>query len=714
MRSLARLLVAAAVLAVAAPAALAADPTVPAPVTRSLPNGLQVAVFADHRLPLVQVQLLLPAGSAQDRAGSAGSAWAAAQLLRSGTSSRTPFAFAADLDQLGGSLSSFVLRDYSMVSGTFLAADLDAGLELLADAVVNPMFPPEEVDRLRVFAGRALLQSQQDPASQADAALWATAFAGHPYATDPVGTPESMERLDAAAIRAFHHEIYRPDHAVLAVAGDVDPERVFALAADRFGSWAGRAVLSPALAAPVPPGAPVVHVEDRSGVPWCEVRVGLVCPPRASPDAVPVEVALRVLVGGPDSRLARAAREGRLAFDVGGGVTFLRDAGLATLSAATRADSVAALVTALRAALAELRAHPPAGEELAAAQRFLAGRRDLALQGTAATMGQWLMARAEGLPDGALQSAPAEIAQVTPARVAEAAARWLDPAQVIVVAVGPGADLAAALAPLGLAPGAAGRTVEPVPAPATAAAPSAEEARRGRALLAQAVTAHGGLPRLRRVRDSIVSGDLLLQLEGNQMQVKVQQVRREPMRLRYSTRKGDVENGQVLDGDRGWLFAQFGDSLRVTDADPAGIAAMQAAFRADVVHTLLAATDSSGTLAWRGTGKVDGRDADRVEVTMRVGPGRPPERHVLYLDAKDHRLIAEENVPAPGDRVPVVRKVYRDFRPVNGVVWPFYEERLIAGTRTMTLAAEEVRIDSGVLEGLFRRPEAPAGDRPLR
>ena len=161
-RTLARTFVAAlvAVLSAGPAGALAADLPAfrpPVPVIRTLPNGLRVAVFQDRRLPLVQMRLLLPAGVAQEAAETPGAASATAQLLRAGTSSRTAGAFAADVDFLGGSISGVAARDYSAVSGTFLAADFEAGLELLADAVVNPDLPAR--------GGGALLLAVGGPAA---------------------------------------------------------------------------------------------------------------------------------------------------------------------------------------------------------------------------------------------------------------------------------------------------------------------------------------------------------------------------------------------------------------------------------------------------------------------------------------------------------------------------------------------------------------------
>ncbi len=260
-----------AVLAVllACPAAVAAAPAtpagapvefrVPAPETRTLENGLRVVVFPRHTLPIVQMQLLLPAGLAQEPADVPGVASATADLLRAGTSSRTAESFQADVDQLGGGINASASRDFATVSGAFLAGDFDAGLELLADATIHPIFPDEEIAAYRTRSAGLLMRLRRDPVALADAQLWSWAFAGHAYGRPLLGSLESLARLDRDAVSAFHRDHYRPDRAVLVVAGDVDPEHVFAAAADRFGSWAGHAVdagASGTLPGPVEPGAP--------------------------------------------------------------------------------------------------------------------------------------------------------------------------------------------------------------------------------------------------------------------------------------------------------------------------------------------------------------------------------------------------------------------------------------------------------------------------
>jgi zinc protease len=603
------------------------------------------------------------------------------------------------------------------VNGTFLARDFEAGLELLADAVVNPIFPPEEVERFRVQSAGQLLHACRNPAVQAEDRLWALAFEGHPYGCDPLGTLESLERLDREAVRTFHRDFYRPDRAVLAIAGDVDLERAFAVASDHFGVWAGRAATTTRPPVPAPPAAMRIQLVDRPGLDRSEVRIGFVCPSRADSDALPLQVANHILGGGgSSSRLTRSLRvDGGVSYDVRSSYAILRDAGLVSLGTTARSDSVAIVVARMRDEFARLRMQPPGEAEMAAARRYFESSYPLQFQTPAALITQWMGADFHGLTSAWLDHFVESVNAVTAARVTGVASRWLDPSRCVVVVVGPAAELKGQLEALGPVEVAAAGGGTAVAAPAVPPPASPEQRKRGRELLARAFAAHGGLDRLRRVTDTTLEGDLVVQMEGRSLVVVVRQVRKEPFRMRYSTRVSSMENGQILNGTRGWLYSS-GDTLLTTDLDSMGVEALRAVFRSDVVHSLLAAAGPTVEVAWLGPGRADGRAADVLEVTAAALPGGgPAEQRLLYLDATEHRLIAEDVGDAGMRASPLaVRRVYRDYRTVADVPWPFYEERLRGGTKTMTLSLQSVTINTGVSDLMFEPPVPEVKDLPLR
>jgi hypothetical protein len=103
-------------------------------------------------------------------------------------------------------------------------------------------------------------------------------------------------------------------------------------------------------------------------------------------------------------------------------------------------------------------------------------------------------------------------------------------------------------------------------------------------------------------------------------------------------------------------------------------------------------------------------------VTAAAPPGGgPAEQRLLYLDAGDHRLIAEDaGNAAMRASAGAVRRSYRDYRTVAGVLWPFYEVRMRGGTKAMTLSVQSLTVNTGVSDRMFEPPTQGAKSKPLR
>ncbi|MCE9627956.1 MAG: insulinase family protein, partial [Candidatus Eisenbacteria bacterium] len=220
---------------------IGAAPQLPAPVTRTLPNGLRVVVFPRAGLSIVQTQLQVRAGLSAEAEGFSGLAFLTAQLLRQGSTSRSADDIATELDTLGATLAINVTRDVAQVVTGSRAADLESVLELVSDAVVNPLFAEEALQGTRRQIAGQLGQLARNPQALTDERLSALLFGSHPYARPLRGDLEALLGATRDQAREFHRDHYRPDQSVLVIAGDVDPERAFTAANEWFGRWEGRA-----------------------------------------------------------------------------------------------------------------------------------------------------------------------------------------------------------------------------------------------------------------------------------------------------------------------------------------------------------------------------------------------------------------------------------------------------------------------------------------
>jgi zinc protease len=672
-----------------------------APVVRTLPNGLRVAVFADSSLPVVQMQLLVRAGSREDPAGKSGAANLLALMLGQGTSSRAGEQFNAEFERMGSSFSAAATRDFTTAGCSALAREFGATLKLLAEAVTHPALEPGGIERQRAQLLAAASEAQLNPALNADAHVWAMALAPHPYGLPIAGTAESIPALAAADLEGFYRAHYRPDNATLAIAGEVDLEAAFSAAADAFGAWQAEARTR--LDAPAPMGLDtiLVRVVDATASPRAQLRLGHPGPARGEPDYFPMLVANYLLAGTVLG--GSHAAGGGIPADARSTLAHLRDTGLFYLSASCPPEQAAAVVGALRDAIRGFRAKPPAAADLDRVTRTLAQGYPLQLETRGQRVSQWLSADFYGLPPDYLARWPEQVRAVTAAQVHAAARKRLDPDHFVLVAVGSGGALTRALEGIGpvevrdmlAAPSPPSRLLQPA-----AGAPSEQE-REARAAMARAIAAHGGEQALRGVNTVDTEGRIVLVGPGGGLSGRIHEVRKDPFRRWVSMEFrgfGVVRTVQGLKGREGWTLR--GDTLSL--ADSSLVRSMRIGFLTDPVHLLLAASDPASRLSLLGTEDFYGRNAVVVAVDDPWGFARR-----YYLDAESHMLLgaSQEEASRAGQRMTFTRR-FREYRPVDGVQWPFFEELYGNGVLTRTITLDQAKLNPQISDGLF---DAPTG-----
>src|SRR5262249_18646583 len=145
----------------------------------------------------------------------------------------------------------------------------------------------------------SLARARQNPAGVADELLWAGIYPRHPYGRSPLGALRTLPSLGLTQVRAFHRQQYRPDHALLAIAGDVTPARAFQAAAEILGSWGGHGRTTEIAAAPAAPAGWRVRIVDAPGLTRAVLHAGGAGPSRTASDRVALEAAAELLEGQP-------------------------------------------------------------------------------------------------------------------------------------------------------------------------------------------------------------------------------------------------------------------------------------------------------------------------------------------------------------------------------------------------------------------------------
>jgi predicted Zn-dependent peptidase len=273
------------------------------------PNGL---VLLAESMPGVQsaaFTLLLPAGVAYEGAEGldrgSGSATMAAEWIMRGAGSRDSHALLTALDNLGVSHAESAQTLHTSMAAATLGRNLEPALEIFADVVLRPHLDVSEIEPIRALCLQNLRSLEDDPGSKVIYELRRRHFPD-PWGRPSPGTPEGVASLTPVDIRDFVTATYRPNGAILGVAGALDWPRLQDLVDRLFGEWKPRP--EPRIH-DRPTGPPRDHIVRETQ----QIQIALAHPTATvdSPDYYCARAGVAILGGYSSARLFTELREKR-------------------------------------------------------------------------------------------------------------------------------------------------------------------------------------------------------------------------------------------------------------------------------------------------------------------------------------------------------------------------------------------------------------------
>ena len=208
------------------------------PVSRTtLPNGLRVVVAEDHAAPVAAVGLWVDAGACDEPAERRGIAHFLEHMMFRGSEHVGPEEHAQTIARLGGRCNAATAPDCTFYHETVPADAVEEALGLEADRFLRLTPTAEHTDVERRVILEELHVYENQPAARALLAIQREIGGDHPYALPALGRREDLEALTVEDLVAFHRRCYRPDRVVLVVCGDVTRARVEDLAQRHLGDW---------------------------------------------------------------------------------------------------------------------------------------------------------------------------------------------------------------------------------------------------------------------------------------------------------------------------------------------------------------------------------------------------------------------------------------------------------------------------------------------
>ena len=411
---------------------------VPPIAQAQLSNGARVLLMEAHNVPMVSLQLVLPAGSRFDPAGKGGTASLMAAMLTDHTAKHDQLAFADLLDADAIKLGAGVDREALHVSLTTLDEAFQSGLDSLAEGLLQPGWDKKRFKIIKHDAIAASQKALEEPRTRAAAAAAALLFAGHPYGHLSDGDVDSLKRIKLADLRRLYRQQVKPQEAVFAVSGDITMKALLPLLEARFAGWQGKPKQR---LGDIQPAAAVTGQRVDVALPTSQMMVQLLRlgPSRSDADFFPAYLLNHMLGGGGfGSRLMEEVREKRgLTYGVYSYFQPMTVPGPFVITLQTRADQADKAEQVVRDVLKEMYAGKISAKQLKASKENLMGSFAQKMDSNRERVGLMAMIGLYHLPLDYLAQWTHRVQQVRLAQVKAVAKRYLDPAAWNRVRVGP-------------------------------------------------------------------------------------------------------------------------------------------------------------------------------------------------------------------------------------------------------------------------------------
>jgi zinc protease len=427
----------------------------PAAETAVLENGLKLRVINRPTVPVVDMLLIFDSGYASDPAEKQGEASITMSMLDEGAGKLDALEISEALALLGANLSTGAGLDTATVGLSALTENLEESLELFADVVLQPTFPEEELERVRVQYLNSIRQEKSRPLSMALRLLPDLLYGeGHAYAQPLTGsgTEASVAAISRDDLVRWHDAWFRPNNATLIVVGDTNLQDISARIEKLFRNWDKAEVPTKNITTVESSANDVIYLIDKPGAEQSIIFAGQLVIPMANPDETAIEAMNDILGGQFSARINMNLREDKSwSYGARSLIMGTRAQRPFLAYAPVQTDKTAPSLVEIMREIREIRTtNPPTSAELKRVQRS----NTLSLPGRWETNGAVLGDHAKiitySLPDDYWDTYPERINNLSVKEVSAAAVNTLDPDKLTWVVVGDRAEIEAGLKELKL------------------------------------------------------------------------------------------------------------------------------------------------------------------------------------------------------------------------------------------------------------------------
>ena len=672
------------------------QPRPPVPQKVELDNGIIVYLLEDHEFPIIEISAWIHTGSIYEPADKIGLAEITGAVMRTGgTTGKTGDELDEILESLAASVETSIGDDSGSASMSVLKEDLDTGLSILADVLMNPAFREDKIELEVVQHRSAIARRNDDPTSITAREFRKLIYgADSPYArTTEYDTINNITRDDLVA---FYQKYFHPNNLLIGVLGDFESAAMLATIREVFKEWEPVEIDLPEKPAIPETYARKVALVNKNDVNQTNIRMGHIGWLRNNEDYPALVVMSQILGIGFSSRLMNTIRvEKGLAYSVGNNYGAGYDLpGIFFISCGTKSETTVMTIEAILEEVEKLQSEGITDEELKQAIDGFMNSSVFDYDTKGEILSRALRYEYYEYPQDFVEQLMAGIREVTKADVKRVASEYLHPDRFALIAVGKSNDFDKPLNSLGDVT----EVDIAIPAPSPEPVPEAgeETVTRGKEILGYVIEAHGGLDKLKQVKNIVTTGRMVVNTPGGMMELDGEVTLVLPTKARFDIKMPAVgmQMSRIYDGQSAWMVM------------PQGVQPLPAAFVEeakkeifrDSIHLLTYISDKEASVQYLGVEDVKGKMTDVVLV------GNTPAGSLkLFIDQETKHIVKKE-YQALTEQGPAEREEFLDaYREVSGVMVAFHTVLVDNGEQSAEITFSEVMLNAEVDESLFEK-----------
>jgi len=402
----------------------------------TLPNGARLILREERATPLVAMRAAFVSGLRFETEENNGITTLLSRMLTRGTASLGAEEIQHLMDACAGSIAGAGGRNSVSLRAEALSRHFDRAFTLLADCLLDPAFPDDELERERSLVLQEIAAREDRPSSLAFDAFSRALFQVHPYRMPQIGERATVERLDAQQLRAHHRRFHDPSRMVLAIIGDVNRGEALDRARTLFGGAGEESSPLPEIPHESPPGQRL-RVHKTLARAQAHVVMGFQGLTLFDPDRHALEV-LSTVLSGMGGRLFTELRDKRsMAYTVTSMAVEGIDPGYFAVYIGTSPDKREAAEAGMEVELQKVLEQPVTAPELDRAKAHLVGTHEIGLQRNAARAALLALDGVYGLGLDNFEHYDEHIQAVTAEDILRVARRIIRMDRAVVAVVGP-------------------------------------------------------------------------------------------------------------------------------------------------------------------------------------------------------------------------------------------------------------------------------------